>query len=62
MKKRLPVNERTHYCRECRHATPVDRFHTLDMQGRPTLAECPFVRNRRVLLSEKACKTHFIAI
>jgi hypothetical protein len=34
---------------------PVLRFHTLSVKGEPTMAECPYVNDRCVLLSEKAC-------
>ena len=58
--KRKPREEKvTHSCGECRHAKPVYRFHTLSIGGMPTLADCEYVRERCVLLSEKACDGHF---
>ena len=60
--KRKPREEKiTHTCGECRHAKPVYRFHTLSIQGKPTLAECPYSPRRCRLLSEQACQTHFQA-
>ena len=58
-RKQIPV---TTFCRDCRHARPVTRFHTLDIKGRPTMAECQYSPERCRLLSEKACRTHFLAI
>lgn len=60
--KRKREEKEMHTCGECRHAKPVYRFHTLSIGGRPTLADCEYVRERRVLLSEKACETHFRAL
>ena len=60
--RRKPTKEKeTHLCRECRHAVPVKRFHTLSIDGKPTLAECPYSPRRCRLLSEQACQTHFKA-
>lgn len=39
-------------CGDCANAVPVTEFHTLALSGAPTLASCPFVTNRRVLLTE----------
>ena len=48
------------HCKECVHAVPITRFHTLTVDGkRPTLAECPFwTLSKCVLLSQKSCE-HF---
>ena len=57
---RRKAEEQRHYCRECIHARPIHDFHTLPVHDRqPPLAECPFVTDRKVLLSEKACQSHF---
>jgi len=47
------------YCGECFHAVHVTDFHTLALNGAPTLARCPFVRNRRVLLTERCVVNQF---
>lgn len=62
MKRRRQDTNTRHICRECRHAVPVQRFHTLSIKGEPTLAECPYSPDRNRLLSEQACQTHFKAI
>jgi len=59
MKRNAIRETEIHLCRECRHAVPVQRFHTLSIKGEPTLAECPFSHARCRLLSERACQTHF---
>lgn len=47
-------------CRECEHCNPYWRFETLTVRDRqPTMGVCPYIENRKVLLSEKACKEHF---
>lgn len=61
MKRKIAKKEEWHFCRECRNAVPVHRFHTLSIQGKPTLAECQYSLRRCRLLSERACKTHFLA-
>ena len=61
--RRKAEEQARHYCRECIHARPIHDFHTLTVHDlQPTLAECPFVTDRKVLLSEKACQTHFNTI
>ena len=58
--RRKAEEQARHYCRECIHARPVHDFHTLTVHDRqPTLAECPYITDRKVLLSEKACQGHF---
>ena len=58
-KKRDVEGKKKHYCRECRHAVPVERFHTLSISGEPTLAKCKYSPNRCRLLNEEACTTYF---
>lgn len=44
-------------CGECEHCTPYMAFHTLTVHGKkPTMGTCPYVLNRKVLLSEKGCQ------
>ena len=62
MKPRKQPLTMVRFCRDCKHARPVTRFHTLDIQGKPTIAECQYSPERCRLLSEKACRTHFLAI
>ena len=58
MKKKQ--KKETHLCGECANAKRVYEFHTLSVHGQqPTLADCPFMKNRRVILSELACEAHF---
>lgn len=53
-KKNTPVI--THVCGQCANVREVTKFNTLTVkEGKPTLGECPFVTNRKVLLSEIAC-------
>lgn len=54
MEKKRTTTE-VHHCGECQYAVPVLRFHTLSIKGEPTMAECPYVNDRCVLLSEMAC-------
>lgn len=61
MRRKAAKKEERHICGECRHAVPVHRFHTLSLDGKPTLAECPFSPERCRLLSEQACQAHFLA-
>ena len=43
-------------CGECVNCTPIWLHHTLTVKDRkPTMGECPYVTNRKVLLSEKGC-------
>lgn len=44
-------------CRDCVHADVVTEFHTLSIQGEPTLAYCPYHTAGRyaVLLSQRCC-------
>lgn len=44
-----------HFCRDCQCAVPVMDFHTLSIKGEPTMARCPHVHGRCVLLSQRAC-------
>ena len=53
--KEQKKSKELHSCGECARCVPVMRFHTLSIVGKPTLGECPLVRNRCVLLSESAC-------
>ena len=47
-------------CGECEHCTPVKKFHTLNINGEPTLGTCPYwMDSRCVLLSQKGCELHF---
>lgn len=49
-----------HRCRECANVSIVTRFHTLNINGDPTLGECPYwTASRCVLLSQRACVEHF---
>ena len=54
-RKPTKKNDKPHYCKECAHLAIVTEFHTLSVEGKPTLGLCPFVTNRKVLLSEDAC-------
>lgn len=48
---------KNHTCGECARCEPYMRFETLSVHGRkPTMAVCPLVTERRVLLSETACR------
>ena len=48
-------------CRHCRLCTPVRKHNTLTVKGRkPTLGKCPH-NTYCVLLSQPACKEHFVA-
>ena len=45
-----------HYCKECDHCREVWKPHKLlSLKGEPTLGDCPFVKGRRVLLTERSC-------
>lgn len=52
----LPTREKPdaiRRCGECGHCVPVTAFHTLTVHGgQPTLGVCPYVEERKVLLSE----------
>jgi len=56
-RKKAPISEEIHYCRECAHVTPVMAFNTLTVHGQlPTLGRCHYwTQSRSVLLSERAC-------
>lgn len=54
-KKKKATKVMQYYCRDCQCAVPVMDFHTLSIKGEPTMAQCPNVRGRCVLLSEMAC-------
>ena len=46
-----------HVCGECENCEPYMRWETLTVQDRkPTMGVCPHVKDRKVLLSEQACK------
>lgn len=48
------------FCRECEHCDPYWRFETLTVKDKqPTMGTCPH-REYKVLLSESACKEHFM--
>lgn len=48
--------ETEHRCHECANCTPVTRFHTLSVNGTPTLGTCPeWTMSRCVLMSQPAC-------
>lgn len=56
-KKRITTTKTMQYhCRDCQKAVPVMDFHTLSLKGEPTMAHCPHVHGRCVLLSQKACE------
>lgn len=62
MKKRPPVRVKPKpkkdigLCGECVNCTPIWLHHTLTVHGRrPTMGDCPFMPNRKVLLSERGC-------
>lgn len=44
-------------CFNCKHATPNMKFANLDLEGNPTLVNCPFEKFARIR-SEAAC-SHF---
>lgn len=54
-KRKQNKPKETHYCRECKHMSIVTTFHTLSLEGKPTLGRCPYMQ-RSVLLSEKVCE------
>lgn len=47
-------------CASCSHVKVVYDFHTLSVDGLPTLGRCPYYKDGQycVLLSQKSCK-HF---
>lgn len=47
--------EEKHLCGQCAHIELVTKFHTLSIEGKPTMGKCKYMPNRRVLLSEKSC-------
>ena len=42
-------------CGECANCTPVTKFHTLSIDGEPTMGRCP-KEEYCVLLSQKGCQ------
>lgn len=48
-----------HFCGECARCEPYMRFETLTVkEKKPTMGTCPKNTERKVLLSEKACKEY----
>ena len=48
-------------CGQCRCCTPVRAHHTLTVKDRkPTMGRCPYNGKYCVLLSQTACKEHFV--
>lgn len=43
------------HCRDCSNKKVCHKHPTLSIKGEPTLARCPEVPNRCVLLSQDAC-------
>lgn len=50
-------------CAECSHVVVVHDFHTLSVEGVPTLGKCPYYKDGQycVLLSQKGCE-HFKSV
>lgn len=58
-KKERPADKyASRQCRECAYLSLIYDNHTLSLKGKPTLGRCPYVTNRCVIVSEKACE-HF---
>lgn len=48
------------FCNDCAECEPYMKWETLTVKDRkPTMGICPHITNRKVLLSERACKEHF---
>ena len=49
-----------HSCNDCEKCVPYMKFETLTVKDKkPTMGICPHVTERKVLLSERACKEYF---
>lgn len=45
-------NKEYHRCADCANCTPVTTFHTLNINGEPTLGRCPYwTESKSCLLS-----------
>ena len=60
IKRKQTRNEPERFCKDCALVKVETSFHTLSLEGRPTLGRCPHYTDGRycVLLSQKACE-HF---
>lgn len=59
MAKKKIISKETHRCNECRFVTTYTEFHTLSLEGKPTMGTCPYWKESKcVLLSQVACE-HF---
>lgn len=54
-------NTEIHFCGECANCTLVTEPTKLSVAGEPILGHCPYwTDSKSVLLSQIACKKHFI--
>lgn len=49
------VTKTNHYCGDCGHGVWYFDHENLDTDGKPICLNCPFVTNRKMIRSEKAC-------